>query len=188
VNTHVRERIEAAEAYLTQHPDHALLKDTAATATLTDGLAVAVHGPQGLAVSTDMPAALGGGGTKPSPGWLLRAAQASCLATSIAMRAAHEGIALAGIEVVVDSQSDARGILGLPGVEHAGPLSSRARVRIARCDAPIARLQALVEWADMHSAVQDAVRRPVPCRLEIDVETDDDSSGATPGSTAASAR
>jgi uncharacterized OsmC-like protein len=162
----IREAIEAAGRYLTEHPEAARYTDSAATAVLASGLAVTVTGPDGASVSTDMPASVGGAGGAPSPGWILRAAQASCLATLIAMRAAQTGLALGRIEVVVDSESDDRGILGLRDTIPAGPLSSRARVGVVS-DAPHDRIAAVVEWADRHCPVQDAVRRAVPTELEI---------------------
>jgi len=42
---------------------------------------------------------LGGGGSAPSPGWLLRAALASCDATVIAIRAAQLGVTPTALEV-----------------------------------------------------------------------------------------
>ncbi|TMF98939.1 MAG: OsmC family protein, partial [Chloroflexi bacterium] len=103
-----------------------------------------------------------------SPGWLLRAAQASCLATLIAMRAAQQGLEPGRIEVVVDSESDDRGILGIDDSVPAGPMSSRARVRIGGNGASPEQMAALVRWADAHCPVQDAVRRAVPCTVEAD--------------------
>lgn len=38
--------------------------------------------------------AVGGGATAPTPGWLLRAARASCGATLVAMEAARDGVEL----------------------------------------------------------------------------------------------
>src|SRR5438552_18275450 len=108
-NTDIRGALANAIAYLTAHPDEARYTDSPATAVLESGLAVTVQGPNGASVATDMPKSVGGGDGAPSPGWLLRAAQASCLATLIAMRAAQQGIELARIEVVVDSESDDRG-------------------------------------------------------------------------------
>src|SRR5438094_362249 len=128
-NTSIRDAIGNAVAYLKAHPDEARYTDSPATAILEDGLAVTVHGPQGLSIRTDMPKSIGGAEGSPSPGWLLRAAQASCLATLIAMRAAEQGQVPGRIEVVVDSESDDRGILGIDDSVPAGPLSSRARVR-----------------------------------------------------------
>jgi uncharacterized OsmC-like protein len=77
-----------------------------------------------------MPTGVGGGSSAPSPGWLARAALASCDATVIAMRAAELGIPLQGLEVTVDSESDDRGLLGMDDAVPAGPLSSRILVRI----------------------------------------------------------
>jgi uncharacterized OsmC-like protein len=134
---------------------------------LEAGLAVTVQGPNGMSVRTDMPKSVGGGDASPSPGWLLRAAQASCLATLIAMRAAQQGTEVGRIEVVVDSESDDRGILGLDDSVPAGPLSSRARVRIGRNGPKADQLEPIIRWAEAHCPVQDAVRRAIPCTVEI---------------------
>ena len=165
-NTKIRDALAQATAYLTTHPNEARYTDSAATAVLESGLAVTVQGPNGASVATDMPKSVGGGDGAPSPGWLLRAAQASCLATLIAMRAAQEGIDLGRIEVAVDSESDDRGILGLDDSVPAGPLSSRARVRIGRKDVPPGQLNAIIHWAEVHCPVQDAVSRAIPCTVE----------------------
>ena len=165
-NTKIRDALAQATAYLTAHPAEAHYTDSPATAALESGLAVTVQGPNGTSVRTDMPKSVGGGDAAPSPGWLLRAAQASCLATLIAMRAAQQGIDLGRIEVVVDSESDDRGILGLDDSVPAGPLSSRARVRIGRKDVPPDQLNAIIHWAEVHCPVQDAVSRAIPCTVE----------------------
>lgn len=165
-NTKIRDALAQASAYLTAHPNEARYTDSAATAVLESGLAVTVQGPNGASVATDMPKSVGGGDGAPSPGWLLRAAQAGCLATLIAMRAAQQGIDLDRIEVIVDSESDDRGILGLDESVPAGPLSSRARVRIGRKDLPAGQLNAIIRWAEVHCPVQDAVSRAIPCTVE----------------------
>src|SRR5438034_8701632 len=167
-NASIRDALGNAVAYLKAHPDEARYTDSPATAILEDGLAVTVHGPQGLSIRTDMPKSVGGAEGSPSPGWLLRAAQASCLATLIAMRAAEQGLVPGRIEVVVDSESDDRGILGIDDSVPAGPRSSRSRVRIGGNGASPEQLAALVRWADAHCPVQDAVRRAVPCTVELD--------------------
>jgi len=91
---------------------------------------------------------------------------APSLATLIAMRAAEEGLATGRIEVVVESESDDRGILGIDDSVPAGPMSSRARVRIGGDGVAAAQLEALIRWAEGHCPVQDAVRRAVPCTVE----------------------
>ncbi|MGH8827591.1 MAG: OsmC family protein, partial [Jiangellaceae bacterium] len=144
--------------------------DRPATAVIEDGLRCRVEGPEGAVVVTDMPAAVGGGGSAPSPGWHARAAQASCDATVIAMRAADLGIPLQRLEVFVDSESDDRGLLGMDDAVPAGPLNSRVRVQVSAEGVDPERLRELVEWADRHSPVSDAFRRPVPTTVEVDVE------------------
>jgi uncharacterized OsmC-like protein len=164
-NTEIRDAVTRAIAYLTEHPAEAHYTDSAATAVVMGGLAVKVTGPSGALVTTDMPKSVGGGDAAPSPGWLLRAAQASCLAMMIAMRAAYQKLDIERIEVIVDSESDDRGILGIDQSVPAGPLSSRARVRIESSRVAREDLEQLVHWADSHCPVQDAVRRPIPCSL-----------------------
>jgi hypothetical protein len=78
---------------------------------------------------------LGGADTGPTPGTLLRMALGSCAATTLAMRAAAEGIPLARVEVVVSSESDHRGLLGI-GQVAAGPPELRLRYRRRRPACP----------------------------------------------------
>jgi uncharacterized OsmC-like protein len=119
---------------------------------------------------SDMPTAIGGSGAAPSPGWLLRAALANCDATVIAMRAAQEGVTLTTLEVTVDGESDDRGLLGMDDSIPAGPLSARTRVRIGAAGVGQEKLREIVEWAEAHSPVADAMGRAVPKTLEIAVE------------------
>src|SRR5690349_8010747 len=116
----IGDAVARAGAYLTDHPDEARYRDSAATARLSDGLVVTVTGPAGEALTTDMPVGTGGTASVPSPGWYLRAAAASCVASLI--RAASTGTNIGAIEVTVDSESDDRGILGLDDSIPAGAL------------------------------------------------------------------
>ena len=165
---HIRESIETAKKYLAEHPDKARYTDRPATAVIEDGLRCRVQGTEDAFILTDMPAAVGGGDSAPTPAWLARAAQASCDATVIAMRAEELGIRLQRVEVIVDSESDDRGLLGLDDAVPAGPLSSRIRVRIAAEGTDPELLRELVEWADRHSPVSDAIRRAVPTTVEFE--------------------
>jgi uncharacterized OsmC-like protein len=117
-----------------------------------------------------MPGAVGGDASAPTPGWLMRAAWASCAATAIAMRAAELGISLTRLDVTAESESDMRGLLGLGKGVAAGPHRARIQVRIAAEDADAERLHELVAWADRHSPVGDALRRAVPIELEVATE------------------
>ena len=164
----VRKSIEGAIAYLDQHPNEARYTDSAATASIEETLRCHALAPDGAGVKSDMPSSVGGGGAAPSPGWLMRAALANCDATLIAMRAAQMGIQLTELEVIVDSESDDRGLLGMDDSVPAGPLSIRTRIRIGADEASEEDLQEIVEWAEKHSPVADAIRRAVPMGTEVE--------------------
>jgi len=86
----------------------------------------------------------------------------------IAMRAAQVGIRLTDLEVVVDSESDDRGLLGIDDSVPAGPLSMRTRIRIAAQGASEDSLREIIAWAEKHSPVADAIRRAVPVSTEVE--------------------
>jgi uncharacterized OsmC-like protein len=161
----IRSALEGAAGYLAEHPEAATDTDTAATATLETGLRVRVEGPFGE-LSTDMAKSLGGGGTAPSPGWLMRAGLASCTASIVAMEAARAGIELTQLAVTVDSESDNRGVLGV-GDAHPGPLSVRVRIELAASDVGDDQLRELVERAESRSPVGDAIQREVALTTEV---------------------
>ena len=163
----IAEAVAGARAYLTDHPDEARYRDSFARARLDSGLAVTVNGPGGEALTTDMPTGIGGAASAPSPGWFLRAAAASCVASLIAIRAAETGVTLGSVEVEVDSESDDRGILGLdPGIP-AGALSTRVVVSIESPGSDRAAIEALAAWAIEHCPVTDTIARAVPLALEV---------------------
>jgi uncharacterized OsmC-like protein len=162
----IAEAVDRANRYLTEHPEEARYRDSAARAHLERGLVVDVTGPAGEALRTDMPTGIGGTATAPSPGWFLRAAEASCLASLVAIRAASLGIELRSVDVEVDSESDDRGILGLDEETPAGALSVKAVVSID-ADANRGTVEALAAWALDHCPVTDTVRRAVAIELEV---------------------
>ncbi|MGH2805669.1 MAG: OsmC family protein [Actinomycetota bacterium] len=163
----IRDAISGACDFLAANPSKARYTDSPVTARLVDDLRCEVETPSGL-LTTDMPSAVGGGAAAPTPGWMMRAALASCDATLISMRAAQQGIKLVDLEVTVDSESDDRGLLGVDEDVPAGPLSTRVRVKVNAPGASEAELRELVEWADKHSPVGDAIRRAVPNTIELD--------------------
>lgn len=163
----IREAIDNASRYLTDHPTEARYTDSLATATLGADLRVRVTGPAGEMLETDMPPAVGGSGAAPSPGWFLRAAVAACVASLAIMRAAQLGLEGFGGSVEVDSESDDRGILGLDESVSAGPLRMSIRFRVTAAGADAATLREAAEWAVAHCPVSDAVRRAVPLSVEV---------------------
>lgn len=164
----IRDSIESAVRYLSEHPDEALYTDSYARATLGEALQVRVDGPDGTSVNTDMPGGVGGRGKEASPGWLFRASVASCVASTIGMEAAREGVALTSLEVEVDSESDDRGILGMDPTVPAGPLSIRIRIRAAAEGVDDDQLREILDSGARRCPVCDAAKRAVDVALEIE--------------------
>lgn len=166
----IREAIDNVSKAIVANPDKARIKNATAVASLKGGLAFTVSGPKGEAVATDMPNAIGGGGGVPQPGWLLRAALASCTGTVIAMRAAQLGITLDRLEVNVDSESDNRGLLGLDENVSAALSNLRTVVNVRAANASHGDLKALVQWGNAHSPVACTLRDALGANIEVVVE------------------
>ncbi len=150
-------------------PEKAHSKGIPATARLVDGLRFEVTGPTGEKVLTDMPAAMGGDASAPAPGWLLRAAIASCTATVMAMRAARLGIELTTLDVTVESEADQRGLLGVDERVSAAFTTMRIRVRIGADGIAPDELRELATWGDVHSPVACTVRESPMTAVEVEV-------------------
>ena len=167
--TSVREAIEKTSKAMAEQPEKAKSKNAPATARLLDGLRCEVKGPKGETLYTDMPPAMGGAASAPNPGWVLRAAIASCTATAIGMRAARLGVNLTTVEVTVESHSDSRGLLGLDDKVSAGLSALVTRVKIGAADVPSEQLRELAEWGDHHSPVAYTARISPGYALEVEV-------------------
>jgi uncharacterized OsmC-like protein len=162
----IRNAMETASGYLREHPDATAGTDAPATAVREEGLRFRVEGPKGQ-VTSDMSESVGGGATAPTPGWLLRAALASCDATLVAMEAARDNVELTDLAVTVVSESDFRGVLGVDGSVHPGPLGVRVRIELTAPYATEDQLREVVQRAEAHSPVRDALVREVSMSTEI---------------------
>lgn len=161
--------LKRLETILRRSPKTGLHVDAPATARWNGGTRVTTSHENGTQVATDLPTEVGGGGTAVTPGWHLRAGLAACLTTSVAIRAAVEGIELSELEVVATSVSDFRGVLGMDGTS-AGPRDVQLHVKITAADGTSAeRLRSLVErshgCAPVSCAVQDATA--IELRIEV---------------------
>lgn len=165
----IRTALQGAIGYLVENPLDARSTDSFATATIERGLRCVVRGPDGVELSTDMVTGVGGENSAPSPGWLLRAATASCVATLIQMKAALDEVDLDTLEVTVDSESDDLGILGIDESVPAGPLSVSIRVKVGADGTEPEELRKLVSWAHDHCPLCDLTKRAVPIALETEV-------------------
>lgn len=166
--------LQRVRAILAHRPEKALHADEPAVARWEQGLRVVSRHANGAQIATDMPRELGGQSEEVTPGWLLRAALASCLATRIVMEAAAREIVLTRLEVVAASESDARGLFGQTdaagGRIPSEPRAVRLRVRAAAPNVADATLRTLIEDSQRCSPVPCAVERAVPVSLQIDID------------------
>lgn len=160
----IRTAIEGVEKYMRSQTGPEL--DICATAVVENGLRCCIQSPDGKFVHTDMPESVGGTETSNSPGWLLRAAIASCDATLLAMRAARKGIELDSIEVKVDAMSDGRGMFLDEGIS---PGSSEIRVLFDIRASNVSRevIQELVDWVTAHAPVGRDISESVDMSYEL---------------------
>ena len=166
--------MQRVEAVLQRRPEAGLHDDAPAAARWTHGTRVVTSHANGVQLPTDMPTELGGSGDQVTPGWLFRAGIASCAATTVALAAARADVQLSLLEVRTGSRSDARGLLGLPEADGtpvcAGPVEVQLDVRIAAPGMAPERLRALVEDALKRSPMPNALVRPTPMALRIEVD------------------
>lgn len=164
--------MQRVEAVLRRRPDLGLQPDAPAAASWQGGTRVVTRHANGTSVETDLPDELGGRDHLISSGWLFRAGLASCAATSIALLAVAEGIEMSTLEVVAESRSDTRGLLGMTDAlgepVSPTPQAVRLRVRIAAEGITGERLHSLVERACERSPIPGAVQCALPLQLQID--------------------
>ena len=165
--------MERVSAALTRKPHAGLHDDAATTVRWVGGLRTVARSESGTEVATDMPEAIGGDDTAPTPGWLLRTALASCAVTRIAMEAAARGITLATLEAHASSRSDLRGLVGVAAPDGsavpAGPLAMDLYVRIGAPGVDDDTLRALVAATPGCSPVTCAVEQPLAVGLHVEV-------------------
>ena len=166
--------MQRTESVLRRRPEAGVHDDTPASARWDGGLKIVTTHANGFQLETDMPEELGGRGQDVTPGWLIRAALASCAATRIAMAAATEGIALSALELTASSRSDARGIFGMTDRDgspiSAGPREVHLHVRICAPGVSKERLKRLVENSHRCSPVSCAMQEAIPVALRTEVE------------------
>ena len=157
--------LELVVSALRCKPHAGLHEDTPATVRWAGGLRTVARTAAGVEVVTDMPVAIGGDDSAPTPGWLLRTALASCAVTRIAMEAASRGIALHTLQAHATSRSDLRGLVGVAEADGrrvpAGPLAMDLHVRIGAPDVDAGLLRALVESTAGFSPVTAALEQPL---------------------------
>jgi uncharacterized OsmC-like protein len=170
----IAQAVRRVRAVLNRRPQAAIHADDPAVARWQQDVRVICHHANGMQIATDLPIELGGTGAQVTPGWLLRAGLASCLATRIAMGAAADGIALTRLEVLATSTSDVRGMLGIAG-DHgeqiaAAPREVRLEVRVGAPGIARERVQGLIDESHRCSPVSAALGNAVPVVLQIEID------------------
>lgn len=171
--TQIAAAMQRVESVLSRRPEKGLHDDTPAAARWDGGTRVVSRSDDGTEIVTEMPPEMGGAGGAPTPGWLLRAALASCAVTRIAMAAAVEGITLTALEARAHSRSDLRGLLGMADADGtmvtAGPGEVRLVVQIGAAGVAPERLQALVQHSCRCAPVSQAMADAVAVALHVEV-------------------
>ena len=121
-------------------------------------------------IRTDLPAALGGTASAPSPGVLVRAALGSCLAMGYKLRAAKHGVELTSICVTVETDSELAGLLLPTTNAPAGFADVRYHVEI-ESPAPVANVHRLIEEGDRLSPLLDVFARCNRLHRTISIRT-----------------
>jgi len=119
--------------------------------------------------SADMPKAIGGNNSAPTPGVYGRAALGSCLAIGYMMKAAELNIPVKNLEVEVQADFDDGALLGTAEKNiPPGYLEVRYKVTI-ESDAPEEIIMKMLDNGDMHSPYLDVFSRAQKCIRKINI-------------------
>lgn len=166
---HIQTSVGNVISYLTENPKDAVSTSAPITAVMEGGLRCRASSENGHTVVTDMPEAVGGGATAPSPGWLFGASLVTCDATRIALRAAELGLQLDTLEVSVETVYDDRGLFGIEPPVKAGPLHMKLMVKIGAAGVEEQVLRQIVDHAATCSPVGDGCRSETPTELVVTI-------------------
>lgn len=125
--------------------------------TLGDGLKC-ISVEDDWTVDTDLPAALGGSSSAPTPGVLLRAALGACMAMSYRLRAERAGLGPFTVTVDVEADSQLAGMLLATSAAPPGFTGIRYHVEV-ECDAPHDDIRRVLDEGDRLSPMLDAIGR-----------------------------
>jgi uncharacterized OsmC-like protein len=164
--TSIKTALERTSKALTLKP--ALGRDTGISKTrVREGLTCDVQ-EGNWKLSVDMPAAVGGNGSAPSPGVYGRAAFGSCLAIGYMMQAAKLGVAIHALEVEVQADFDDGVLLGVHQDVPAGYTEVRYTVTV-ESDAPEQDIMRVLDEGDAHSPYLDVFGRAQACVRNVKI-------------------
>ncbi len=163
----IKEAFERNQQALKLRPSKA--KSTATTKVhLSDGTTCEVEHKH-WKFKVDIGESEGGNDAGPGPGILERGALGSCLAIAYSQRAAVLGIPIDRLEIDVESDFDARGMLYL---NDDPPGFDRLRYKVyIESPASEDEIVQLIDDADDHSPVLDDFRRAIPVERELTIKS-----------------
>ena len=156
VSDGIRTAIERVEVAVAARPGFGVVTSRSVT-TLDDGLRCLTN-EGGWTVETDLSPTLGGTGSAPTPGVLLRAALGSCMAMTYRMRAARHGVELTSVRVTVETDSELAGMLFCDSSSPPGYTEVRYHVEVASPD-DSERVLAILDEGDRLSPLRDVFGR-----------------------------
>jgi uncharacterized OsmC-like protein len=125
--------------------------------TITDGLRCVTQ-ERDFCTRSDLSRTLGGDGSAPTPGALVRAALGSCMAMSYRLRAAKHGIEIRSIRVTIEADSELAGMLSCNASAPPGYTEIRYHVDI-ESPAPADDVMRVVDEGDRLSPLLDVFTR-----------------------------
>lgn len=136
------------------------------TITVKDGTTCKIE-DSGWTLTSDIGIEFGGNNAGPNPGVYERAALGSCLAIGISQWAAVLEVPIKNMEIAVETDFDAQGMLGIGG-QSPGFTSIRYKISI---ESPASKIevQKVIEKAERHSPVRDDYSRAIPIEREIEI-------------------
>lgn len=153
--------VERLEQAVMRRPGFGVTTHHAVTTSL-DGLRCATR-EGAWTTLTDLPGALGGGGSAPTPGALVRAALGSCMAMSYRLRAARHAVELRAVRVTVEADAAIAGML--LGDADAPPGFSEVRYHVeVESDAPPDVVRRVLDEGDRLSPLLDVLTRATAVR------------------------
>ena len=126
----------------------------------------------GQALTLDVGKAVGGSDAGPTPSMVLRSAMSSCVAIGVKQWAARQDVPIDHVEVVLETDVDARGQLGLCG--KAAPGFEGIRLTIAvTSPAPLEAIEEVVAMSLKYSPLMDVFANPQTVEHRITLTASD---------------
>lgn len=118
-------------------------------------------------LEADEPPMLLGKDLGPNPVEYALTALAACVTTSIVYHAAAKGVTIRSMESRLEGDIDLQGFLGLKDDVPRGYKEIRMRVKID-ADAPLEKLEEIVQLGPTYSPVFDTITRAVPVSVQLE--------------------